>query len=413
MRLLACALLALSSLAHAEGVDVEGEPGARPVSLTAAERRARAELMRDTAAAAGMTNGALLGGIGEVETGFAHCWSEATWACKGPASSSCGGGPVIAGASDGPCSAEQGGLGMFQFDSGTFAQTIATYGPDIVTMQGNVNAVIPFLVTRAIQSVDGVSNEVEALAWMNSIEIRDGDAQYEAWLYFVAWRYNGCMGCTTQINKYRAGTNKLRDEFGPDFWKVTGAPPACEPTSTAGSRIIDETDRCFRRGGTASSWYPGEGGHDGAHLFTYTTDDVEADNHATWELRFEADGRYTVEVYTDGALAKTRKARYVVTHAEGTTEVVIDQSAGAGFQPLGEFAFTAGDGGAVYLGDNTGEPYVAEAKVPIMFDALRVTPAGVEPGTEEEEELGGCSTGRTTGPLALVLALVALVRRRR
>ncbi|MBA3453855.1 MAG: hypothetical protein H0T42_12240, partial [Deltaproteobacteria bacterium] len=194
------------------------EPG--PVYLTAAQRRARAELIRDTAASAGMTNAALLAGIGEVETTFAHCWSEATWACKGPSSSSCAGGPVIAGASDGACSLQQGGLGMFQFDAGTHTQTVATYGPDIVTMQGNVNAVIPFIVTRAIESVAGVNTEAEAMAWMNSITIANGNAQYEDWLYFIAWRYNGCRGCTTQINKYRNGTNKLRDEFGPDFWTI-------------------------------------------------------------------------------------------------------------------------------------------------------------------------------------------------
>ena len=80
---------------------------------------------------------------------------------------------------------------MFQFDSGTFSQTLATYGAGIVTMQGNVNAVIPFLVTRAVQSVSGVHTAAEALAWMNSITIKDGDPQYERWLYFVAWRYNG------------------------------------------------------------------------------------------------------------------------------------------------------------------------------------------------------------------------------
>ena len=227
------------------------EPG--PVSLTSAQRKTRAELIRDTAAQKGMTNAALLAGIGEIETNFAHCWSEATWACKGPNSTSCGGGPVIAGAADGPCSAEQGGLGMFQFDSGTFSQTIATYGPNIVTMQGNVDAVIPFLVTRAIQSVDGVNTPAEALAWMNSITIKDGDAQYEKWLYFVAWRYNGCMGCTTQINKYRSGTNKLRDEFGPDFWKMPQE-ATCEPIPTAG-RTIEETDGCFAKKGTSTSWY--------------------------------------------------------------------------------------------------------------------------------------------------------------
>ena len=71
----------LAARSH-EGGRVEQAP-LGPVFLTTAQRRARAEQIRDTAAAAGMTNGALLAGIGEVETNFAHCWSEATWACMG------------------------------------------------------------------------------------------------------------------------------------------------------------------------------------------------------------------------------------------------------------------------------------------------------------------------------------------
>ena len=70
--------------------------------VSPAVRMDRAARIRDTAAEAGMYNAVLLAGIGQVETNFAHCWSEATWACQGPASSSCDGGPVIAGASDGP-----------------------------------------------------------------------------------------------------------------------------------------------------------------------------------------------------------------------------------------------------------------------------------------------------------------------
>ena len=75
MRLLA----ALSVMVMAAPV-LAAEPG--PVDLTAAQRRERAILIRDTAAGVGMTNAALLAGIGEVETNFAHCWSEATWACS-------------------------------------------------------------------------------------------------------------------------------------------------------------------------------------------------------------------------------------------------------------------------------------------------------------------------------------------
>jgi len=380
-----------------------------PVQLTAAQRRARAELIRDTAAAAGMTNAALLAGIGEIETNFAHCWSEATWACQGPASASCGGGPVIAGAADGPCSAQQGGLGMFQFDSGTFSDTIGVYGPDIVTLQGNVDAVIPFLVARAVQSVDGIDDAAEALAWMNSIVIQDGNPDYEDWLYFVAWRYNGCMGCTTQINKYRSVTNKLRDEFGADFWNV--APRACDPVPGEG-RTIDETDTCFTKRGTASSWYTSQNGTGGSTLFTYTTAEAEADNNATWQV--VADGRYRVEVYTDAALAGTHQARYTVMHAGGATDVVIDQTAATDFQSLGTFDF-AGDG-SVYLGDNTGEPYDANAKIAIMFDAIRLVPSTDPPtdpppgGDDDPTESTGCSAGGSPGA-GVMLALLALLSR--
>lgn len=430
----AVALTAVALPAHAESVFDHApitEPG--PVFLTQAQRKARAEIIRDSAAAKGMTNAALLAGIGEVETNFAHCWSEATWACQGPASSSCGGGPVIAGASDGPCSQQQGGLGMFQFDAGTYSQTIATYGPSIVTMQGNVDAVIPFLVTRAIESVDGVNSEAEALAWMNSIKIQDGDAQYEKWLYFVAWRYNGCKGCTTQINKYRNGTNKLRDEFGPDFWRITPAEPAtCAPIAADAPRTIDETDGCFTKAGTPTSWYPSTKGTGGASLFTYTTDAAAEDNNATWTLTFTSAGRYRVEVYTDPAVAQSQRARYTVTHAAGTSDVVIDQSATEGFQSLGDFDFTADESFSIHLGDNTGEKYISTAKIAIMFDAVRITPVdqigGDGTGSDSDGDgvpddmSGGCSirhAGGASGALSLVLVAgvlagqVATRRRRR
>ena len=412
----------LATAASAMPVGSGGDVGDadHPVNLTSAQRKTRAELIRDTAAASGMTNAALLAGIGEVETNFAHCWSEATWACQGPASSSCGGGPVIAGASDGPCSAQQGGLGMFQFDSGTFSQTIATYGANIVTIQGNVDAVIPFLVTRAKQSVTGIHTDAEALAWMNSIKIQDGDAEYEKWLYFIAWRYNGCMGCTAQINKYRNGTNKLSGEFGPGFWTIATTPPEPCAKIPADGRVIDETDPCFVKGGSATSWYAGDTGMGGACLYTYTTADPAADNHATWTLDVETSGTYVVEVYTDTTLAKTKQAKYTVTHVGGTTDVLVDQSATTGWQLLGEFDLDAAKPGSVALGDNTGEPYDANAKVAIMFDAVKVSPRVVPPGGgsggDDDPAMTGDNSGCAAGgggSFGLALALAPLVRRRR
>ena len=52
--------------------------------------------------------------------------------------------------------------------------------------------------------------------------------------------------------------------------------------------------------------------------------------------------------------------------------MVLDQTAMAGFQHLGDFFFAAGGGQSVYLEDNTGEPLADQ--ITLAFDAIRVTP---------------------------------------
>ena len=390
------------------------------VEITPAVRRERAAIIRDTAALAGMTNGVLLAGIGEVETNFSHCWSEATWACKGPDSSSCNNGPVIAGSADGPCGNQQGGLGLFQFDSGTYSQTIATYGPDIVTMEGNVNAVVPFLVTRAIQSVAGVNSEQDALDWMNSIPIVDGDPKFEEWLYFIAWRYNGCQGCTTQQNKYRAGTHTLLAEMGAEFWMSTAAEPSapegCLSVSSVGSEF-EESNPCFVEFGPSQFWRHESDGHGGDVAWTLTTDNTNASNYGVWYLTFSGNGRYQVEVYSDGAFAKSKQALYELEYSGGNERILVDQSSAGGWSSLGSFEFSEEGLYTVRLADNTGE---ANPGLELAFDTLRVTPVGGvsgsdagtgggggggggggEPGDDDDDgglSAGcGCSSGQGTG----------------
>ena len=137
--------------------------------VSAAVKRQRSELIRDSAAEMGVTNAALFGGIAVSETNFAHCFSEAPYACPGPASPSCDGGAVIAGGADGPCGDQQGGLGMFQFDSGTYAQTLATYGDSVLTVEGNTAQAVAFVVERAKLDIDGVTDWMSGVAWLNSI----------------------------------------------------------------------------------------------------------------------------------------------------------------------------------------------------------------------------------------------------
>lgn len=215
--------------------------------LTASERRARAAQIRDAANAAGMTQGWMLAGIAQAETGLAHCWSEATWACQGPNSPDCGGGPVIAGAGDGPCSLQQGGLGLFQFDGGTFSQTLARDGNEILRIDGNVTRAVWFVTNMVKNSsfISGVSTDAQAIDWMNGVRI--DNSRWDAWISTVVRHYNGCrMSSSCWAGRYASYRDKTRDvynEMGDAFWSMSGDAPPTPPTPPTGPSIRDIANR--------------------------------------------------------------------------------------------------------------------------------------------------------------------------
>ncbi len=191
--------------------------------LTTAQKRARCDAIKAITGPRGITNPLVYAGIAHHETGLAQCWSEATWACQGPHSSDCGG-PVIAGSGDGACSLQQGGLGMYQLDSGTYSQTLAAHGNGILNIGGNIQAGVNVIInkvrvcpnTRAM-----FTNDAQAIAWINTA--RPGTSAFETFLTTMAWCYNGCSptGCSNHNNmreKYRSATESLRTLFGDAYW---------------------------------------------------------------------------------------------------------------------------------------------------------------------------------------------------
>jgi hypothetical protein len=396
-----------------------GTPGPEIASsdhpLSAETRLARVTAIRDVAAGMGVFNGPLLAGIAQSETGMAHCWSEATWACQGPNSPSCDNGPVIAGAADGPCSAEQGGLGMYQFDAGTYADTIARDGEDILLLEGNIAKAVDFVVTRVTEEIGGAGTWETAISWLNSIPMEAGTPLMEAWASMIVCRYNGCCSdaavCLERRANYRDNAIDLFNEYGADFW----AAEPCQPVPAEG-RVIEERDGCYVAGGDPKFWRREQAGSGGASDWTMTTDlEMEA-NYGIWRLEMEAGGLYRVDVRMDGGrFGKSKQARYVVTHAGASDEVLFDQSAAPDdFVSLGDFEFAAGGDQNLMLGDNTGEG--GDAETSLLFDAIRVTPADQE--TSGSGFIGGCalaaprSGGGTLGVLA-VLWLLRISRRRR
>ncbi len=265
-------LLACSAcMAPADGATSAHDEVAVGISLlTAQERRERAGQIRDAALVSGMTQGYLLAGIADAETSMSHCWSELTWACMGPASPDCGGGPVVAGAGDGPCEIEQGGLGMFQFDAGTYAQTLAREGERVLHIDGNVQAAVDFVVSMLIRSVyvDGVDDAAQAIEWSNGV--RPGNERWDPWIRTVTHYYNGCTpsaSCWGQrYGHYLENTSSVHDEMGPDFWTVARdyAADYVEQTFPLASQPFElqpDEQRAghieLRNTGSAS-WTPGE-----------------------------------------------------------------------------------------------------------------------------------------------------------
>jgi hypothetical protein len=190
-------------------------------NLTAAQRRERAGQIRDAATANGITQGWLLAGIADSETSMSQCWSELTWACMGPYSADCGG-PVVAGAGDGPCADRQGGLGMFQFDAGTYDMTLAREGDRVLSIAGNVAAAVDFVIAMVIRSVyiSGVDTREQAIAWINDVRIDNG--QWDAWVRTTTHYYNGCTPSAScfpsRYARYRDHMIDIYNEMGASFW---------------------------------------------------------------------------------------------------------------------------------------------------------------------------------------------------
>jgi hypothetical protein len=419
------------------------EPASRSVShheatLSPTERIQRASLIKETAARQGLTNGLLLAGVADAETHMSHCWSELTWACMGPVSADCDGGPVVAGAGDGPCEDMQGGLGMFQFDAGTYDETLAREGERVLTLEGNVEAAIDFVIDMVVRSefIPEAGTPDEALAFMN--DVRPWNELYPAWIQTVTALYNGCHPDRCSIYeerfaRYERFTTALVDEMGESFWY--GTPPEPPPEGSdpcvrvpSGGRVIEEDDACFELQGAVEAVQHEVAGSGGASLWVPTRPE-EADVTGRYSLRIASAGEYLVEAYTDRAVAQSRQATYRIRHSGEVERVTIDQALRTGFVELGTFDFEASDGSGsptqwVELGNATGEDGLR-----LGYDAIRlVPPDDGSPEPEPEPEMpgemmapggsGGCAvraaaSERPKAALVVLALLSTLAVRRR
>jgi len=253
--LAACAGEAPPDPAVSPGQDPGADPSSPISSQVSVNKGPRYAAIRAAANARGMRNAYLLAGIANDETGLAQCWSEAQWACQGPSSPDCGGGPVIAGSADGPCSAQQGGLGMFQFDAGTYTDTLNRYGSAVLTVDGQIGSAIDYATNMVKISAytTNAETDAKARAWINNFDPTNGQLR-DQWISTVVRYYNGCQpgwSCwSARYQTYTDGYNAaINEPGGIGFWS------AADGTSCNGSpSTVGEIDAKYRALGGCGSF---------------------------------------------------------------------------------------------------------------------------------------------------------------
>jgi hypothetical protein len=333
--------------------------------------------------------------------GDAHCNSEVTYGCPGPASPSCGGAPILAGGADGPCSAMQGGLGMFQFDAGTYDQTVAAYGPDILTIEGNSAQAVWFVIDKVEQDIPDHTMWLDAAAWMNAVPLSASDPTMNQWAALLACRYNGCCAastlCTTRANGYRDNALLAYSDMGADFWSAVG----CKALPTDG--VIAVRSSCYVAGGDPRYWH-----HDSPE-WTKTTTNTAAANFGEWIVKVPRAGRYHVDIDLEGGTSK--QAVYTVAHAGSADSVLVDQTSATGYVSIGDFDFAGSGDEHVMLGDNTGEDGAM-----LAFTSVRVASLDAPAGSGSGSGCGCQARGGgapAAGSAFVLLALLCRPRKRR
>lgn len=135
---------------------------------------------------------------------------------------------------------------------------------------------------------------------------------------------------------------------------------------TVDSQRTDPATGRFRKART-DNWYSAPVGAYGSTIWCYASTSQEI-NWGEWQPNLPAAGQYEVQVFIPDQHATTRQARYRLVHADGQSEVMINQDSIANkWVRLGSFRFVPGQS-SLRLSDVTGE---SQQGVMIAFDAAR------------------------------------------
>ena len=144
---------------------------------------------------------------------------------------------------------------------------------------------------------------------------------------------------------------------------------------------VDELSSAFTKANVAN-WYEPiyNCGHNTHAWYTWSTlDPNQSTNWGEWRPEIPLNGRYQIEMfvpYCNTGAAETIGAHYTIQHANGSSDVIIDQDADVGLWiSLGEYDLNAGNETVVHLTDLT----AVDEGFGVWFDAMRLLPVKIFP----------------------------------
>jgi len=160
--------------------------------------------------------------------------------------------------------------------------------------------------------------------------------------------------------------------FGPRCYVLIRIGAAAPVTVSESDVVAYDGAAGFFRRGTARYWRDAWGVGDGGHMLWTWNNAGFIDNVGDWRPNLPAGGCYEVSVFVPRLHGTTTHAHYEVYHADGRTDVVVNQNnVYDAWVSLGTYRFNAGTSGLLRLTDMTGERGVTTQ---IGFDSAKWEP---------------------------------------
>ena len=142
---------------------------------------------------------------------------------------------------------------MFQFDAGTYAQTIGKYGQDVLTIAGQTTDAIDYVtwMVKVSAYTTDAETDAKARAWIDRFDPNNA-ALRDQWIKTVLRYYNGCQpgwSCwAPRYQTYSEGYDRAISEAGGlEFWAHAGTRCGNSPL------VAGEIDRKYRTLGGCTS----------------------------------------------------------------------------------------------------------------------------------------------------------------